>query len=159
MECPCCDSEEVRALVARLVEAEDNLAKARKVPFASTSIRGGMEEARIMTERNLVRGKIADAVVWHVTNQPEELPVCDACGHKELSHTRTRECMEWKCACERFEPWPSPVAEKSPVVASESPNVAEKSPDETAAATRNVAPDECSICRGRHGLEVQHACE
>jgi hypothetical protein len=33
-----------------------------------------------------------------------------------------------------------PVAEKSP-------NVAEKS------------PDECSICRGRHGSEVQHACE
>jgi hypothetical protein len=32
-----------------------------------------MEETRIMTERNLVRGKIADAVVWHVTNQPEEI--------------------------------------------------------------------------------------
>lgn len=75
------------------------------------------------------------------------LPVCDACGHKELSHTRTRECMEWKCACERFEPGPSPVAEKSPNVASGSPGVAEKS------------PDECSICRGRHGSEVQHACE
>ena len=39
------------------------------------------------------------------------------------------------------------VAEMSPDVASESPNVAE------------MSPDECSICRGRHGSEVQHACE
>ena len=40
------------------------------------------------------------------------------------------------------------VAEKSPAVASASPDVAEKSP-----------LPECSICRGRHGLEVTHACE
>jgi len=41
-----------------------------------------------------------------------------------------------------------PVAEKSPAVASESLDVAEKSP-----------LPECSICRGRHGREVTHACE
>ena len=61
------------------------------------------------------------------------LPVCDACGHKAFLHTKSGECMEWKCACDRFEAEPSAVAEKS--------------------------PDECSICRGRHGSEVQHACE
>lgn len=33
-------------------------------------------------------------------------------------------------------------------VAEKSPEVAEKSP-----------PQECSICRGTHGMEVQHACE
>ena len=52
------------------------------------------------------------------------------------------------CAAPTHPPRIPGVAEKSPAVASASPDAAEKSP-----------LPECSICRGRHGREVTHACE
>lgn len=71
--------------------------------------------------------------------QPTETAeyVCENCKHEPFLHTASGECIEWQCVCDGFESKQEAVA----------------------VATRKEDADECSICRGRHGPEVQHACE
>lgn len=73
--------------------------------------------------------------------------VRDIEGRKQWRHYDGRQCGHKVSGDERFcghHRWIHDRAD----VAEKSPEVAEKSP-----------PQECSICRGTHGLEVIHACE